>query len=47
MKFLNTQGKILPRRISGNSLNYQKTVARAIKHARPIALLPYVTDNLK
>ncbi len=46
-KFLNEQGKILPRRITGTSLKYQKKVARAIKRARHIALLPYVTDLLK
>ena len=46
-QFLNEQGKILPRRITGTSLKYQRKVARAIKRARTIALLPYVTDNLK
>ena len=47
LRFLNEQGKILPRRISGNSLKYQKRVAQAIKRARHLAFLPYVTDNLK
>lgn len=47
MKFLNEQGKILPRRITGNSLKYQKKVACAVKRARQLALLPYVADNLK
>ena len=47
MKFLNEQGKILPRRITGNSLKFQRRVAQAIKRARHIALLPYVTDLLK
>lgn len=46
-KFLNEQGKILPRRITGTSLKYQRKVANAIKRARQIALLPYVTDLLK
>ena len=46
-KFLNEQGKILPRRITGTSLKYQRKVARAIKRARHLALLPYVTDLLK
>lgn len=46
-KFLNEQGKILPRRITGNSLKYQRRVAQAIKRARQIALLPYVTDMMK
>ena len=46
-KFLNEQGKILPRRITGTSLNFQRPVAQAIKRARQIALLPYVTDLMK
>ncbi|MDI9550779.1 MAG: 30S ribosomal protein S18 [Candidatus Cryptobacteroides sp.] len=46
-KFLNEQGKILPRRITGTSLKFQRKVARAIKRARSLALLPYVTDLLK
>jgi len=46
-KFLNEQGKILPRRITGTSLKYQRKVAKAVKRARHIALLPYVTDMLK
>jgi small subunit ribosomal protein S18 len=47
VSFLNEQGKILPRRLSGNSLKYQRKVASAIKRARYMALLPYVTDLLK
>lgn len=47
MKFLNEQGKILPRRLTGNSLKFQRRVAQAIKRARHIALLPYVTDLMK
>lgn len=46
-KFLNEQGKILPRRITGTSLKFQRKVARAIKRARHLALLPYVTDLMK
>ena len=46
-RFLNEQGKILPRRITGTSLKYQRKVATAIKRARHLALLPYVTDMLK
>ena len=46
-KFLNDQGKMLPRRITGNSLKFQRKVAEAIKKARQMALLPYVTDLLK
>lgn len=46
-KFLNEQGKILPRRITGTSLKFQRKVAQAVKRARSLALLPYVTDLLK
>ena len=46
-KFLNEQGKILPRRITGTSLKFQRRVAQAVKRARQIALLPYVTDLMK
>ena len=46
-KFLNEQGKILPRRLSGNSLKYQRKLSDEIKKARQMALLHYVTDLLK
>lgn len=46
-KFLNEQGKILPRRITGTSLKYQRKLGHAIKKARQMAILPYVTDLLK
>ncbi len=47
LKFLNEQGKILPRRLTGTSQKYQRKVTQAIKRARHIALLPYVADHLK
>jgi small subunit ribosomal protein S18 len=43
-RFLNEQGKLLPRRITGNSIKAQRKVAQAVKRARQVALLPYVTD---
>ena len=46
-KFLNEQGKILTRRITGTSVKYQKKVATAVKRARHLALLPYLTDLMK
>ncbi|MBS1773209.1 MAG: 30S ribosomal protein S18 [Bacteroidetes bacterium] len=46
-KFVNEQGKMLPRRITGNSLKFQRKVAHAVKKARQMALMPYVTDLLK
>ena len=47
MRFLNEQGKILPRRITGNSLKFKRRLAVAVKRARQIALLHFVGDNLK
>lgn len=47
LQFINEQGKILPRRITGTSLKYQRKMATAIKRARHLAILPYVTDLLK
>ena len=46
-RFVNEQGRILPRRLTGTSLKYQKKVAQAVKRACHLALLPFVTDNLK
>jgi len=46
-KFVNEQGKVLPRRLTGTSLKYQRKVGQAIKRARHIALMPYVADLLK
>ena len=46
-RFLNEQGKILPRRITGTSQKYQRRVAQAVKRARHLALLPFVTDLMK
>jgi small subunit ribosomal protein S18 len=45
--FINEQGKLLPRRLTGTSLKYQRKVAQAVKRARHIAMMPYVADMLK
>jgi len=47
LSFVNEQGKILPRRLTGTSLKYQRKVSVAVKRARHLALLPYVADMLK
>ena len=47
MYLVNEQGKILPRRLTGTSLKYQRKVSKAIKRARHLALMPYVGDLLK
>ena len=46
-KFLNELCKILPRRLTGTSLMFQRKVAQAVKRARHLALLPFVTDMMK
>ena len=46
-KFLNEQGKLLPRRLTGTSQKYEKKVATAVKRARHLAMLPFVTDMFK
>jgi small subunit ribosomal protein S18 len=47
LKFVNEQGKILPRRLTGTSLKFQRKVAVAVKRGRHLALMPYVADLLK
>ena len=47
LKFVNEQGKILPRRLTGTSLKYQRKVSQAIKRARHLSLMPYVADLMK
>ena len=47
LMLVNEQGKILPRRLTGTSLKYQRRVGKAIKKARHLALLPYLADQLR
>lgn len=44
-RFISERGKILPRRITGVSARFQRQLACAIKRARHIALLPFVTED--
>ena len=44
-KFISDRGKIRSRRITGTCRRHQNQVAKAVKRAREIALLPYVGDN--
>ena len=43
-RYVSERGKILPRRITGNSAKAQRKLTVAIKRARHIALLPYTQD---
>lgn len=47
LKFVNDQGKILPRRLTGTSLKYQRKISQAVKRARHIAVLPFTGDMIK
>ena len=46
-KRITEQRKILPRRLTGTSQKFQKKVAQAVKRARHLAILPFVTDCMK
>lgn len=45
MLFLTDQGKILPRRATGVTIQQQRKLSKAIKQARTLALFPFVTSN--
>lgn len=45
--FINDQGKILPRRVRNVPAKSQRQITRAIKRARHLALLPFVSDNVR
>lgn len=46
-KFTSEQGKIIPRRVTGTCAKHQRQLALAIKRARHLALLPYVSDIIR
>jgi len=43
-RYLTEQGKIIPRHTSGTCAKHQRQLATAIKRARHLALIPFVTD---
>ena len=43
--FITEQGKILPRRATGVTVQQQRQIAKAIKRARSLSLLPFVASN--
>lgn len=43
-KFISERAKILPRRVTGTCAKHQRELTTAIKRARQIAILPYVSD---
>jgi small subunit ribosomal protein S18 len=46
-KYITEQGKIIPKRITGTSAKYQRQLSLAIKRARHMALMPYVSDTVR
>ncbi|HIB31822.1 MAG TPA: 30S ribosomal protein S18 [Candidatus Marinimicrobia bacterium] len=44
-RFVNDQGKIMPRRVTGTSAKMHRKVVRAIKRSRMIALMPFVNTG--
>ena len=44
-RFISERGKIRSRRITGACRRHQSQVARAVKRARELALLPYVAEG--
>jgi small subunit ribosomal protein S18 len=47
LKFISDQGKIIPRRITGLSANQHRELVQAIKRARQIAIIPFVSEAVK
>ncbi|HEY9165276.1 MAG TPA: 30S ribosomal protein S18 [Candidatus Kryptonia bacterium] len=47
IKFTSEQGKIIPRRVTGTCAKHQRQLALAIKRARHLALLPFVSDIIR
>lgn len=44
-QFITERGKVLPRRITGVSTKFQNLLKKAIKRARHMALLPFVSED--
>jgi small subunit ribosomal protein S18 len=43
-RLVSERGKILPRRATGNCAKHQREAALAVKYARHLALLPFVSE---
>jgi small subunit ribosomal protein S18 len=47
IKFISEQGKIIPKRITGTCAKHQRQLVQAIKRARHLALIPYVSETIR
>ena len=46
-RFVSEQGKIIPKRITGTRAGHQRMLVQAIKRARHLALIPYVSETIR
>ncbi|MBC8041972.1 MAG: 30S ribosomal protein S18 [Rhizobacter sp.] len=46
-RFINEQGKIIPRRVTGLTAREQRLLTKSIKWARHLAIIPFVSDQIK
>lgn len=46
-KFVNDQGKIIPRRVTGLTAKQHRELVRAIKRARQVAIMPFISEAVK
>jgi small subunit ribosomal protein S18 len=46
-RFVSEQGKIIPKRITGNCAKHQRQLVQAIKRARHLALIPFVSESIR
>ncbi len=46
-RFISEQGKIIPKRITGTCAKHQRQLVKAVKRARHLALLPYVSETIR
>ncbi len=47
VRAITDRGKIVPRRISGNCARHQAQITRAVKRARVLALIPFVSESYR
>ena len=46
-RFVSEQGKIIPKRITGTCAKHQRQLVQAIKRARHLALIPFVSETIR
>jgi small subunit ribosomal protein S18 len=46
-RFISEQGKIIPKRITGTCARHQRQLVQAVKRARHLALIPFVSETIR